>query len=131
VPGWRYVKAFLPQKDFAASTDHLSYYYVKTDELEKVYGEIFDRNRTFRADAQMGREIKEQWIRTAVRFTDYGLYRNGIYLSPDLYVAVFDWISWVLLALGLSAAAAVLAHQWSVHRRRSGSAGNAEPDDVK
>jgi len=87
--GWRYVRPFhLADGEHLPSSDQ--YYYVRIEDLKAVIGEVIKVNPILLKEARWkgwNVQIAKHNIAT---YLDQHLYRNGAYLSPDLFHHVFD-----------------------------------------
>lgn len=89
VKGWRYVRPFQPVNG-AHSPAFEQYYYVRIEDLNAVMGEVIKANQPLRVEAKRQVLSLQSFRHRSVTRMDTFLYRNGVYLSPDLLLHPFD-----------------------------------------
>ncbi len=110
--GWRYARPFM-LPDRQADARQLSYYFVRTKELEAVAKAAFRSDEYLRKSVLSQRKTIEDAVFLYTRFIDNIFYDKGVFCSPDLLQQVWRYTDTVLLCL----TAGFLFVSWLLRRR--------------
>ena len=89
--GWRYVRPFIRIEETGMyDKDSLSFYYVKTEELEKVFRDILTMPEMKAERERVGISVNEA-VENRIKWIDKVLYEEQYFCSQDLLLPTWRW----------------------------------------